>query len=103
MLPCGAGNFRKRKGSTHFEIRLNTALDGYDILIDGCAKSAQTEEVCAYRKILAILCIYQQKFAKDKLKPEKFEILFAKTGSEWVFKTLKKGGIGQQKTPLKPL
>jgi hypothetical protein len=30
MLPCGAGNFRKRKGSTHAEIRLNTVLSSYD-------------------------------------------------------------------------
>jgi hypothetical protein len=79
------------------------ALGGYDILIDGCAKTAQTEEVCAYRKIMAFLCIFQQKFAKNKLKPEKFEILLAKSGSEWVFRTIKKGGVGQQKTLLKPL
>jgi hypothetical protein len=79
------------------------ALSGSDILIYGCAKTAQTGEVCAYRKLLVFLCIYQHKFEKDKLKPEKFEILFAKTGSEWVFRTIKKGRVEQQKTPLKPL
>jgi hypothetical protein len=79
------------------------ALSSYDTLIYGCAKTAQTGEVCVYRKILAFLRIHQEKFVKDKLKTEKFEILFAKTGSKWVFRTIKKGSAGQQKTPLKPL
>jgi hypothetical protein len=54
-------------------------------------------------KYWRFLDIYQHKFVKNKLKTGKFEILFAKTGSKSMFRTLKKGGVGQQKTPLKPL